>query len=129
MPPVQDLLEYYLALVKVHDVFLLTFNQRQLIVLLILHDYFSEHISMIDICSLAQYFIFDPSPESPDESDLEYIIWCCSELIPAEEQHRVYDQPQQPQAELIKQLKDYLYKYHARIDMIILDRSPQKLIA
>lgn len=128
MPPVRDLLEYYLTLVKVQDFFSLTFMQRQLFLLLVIHDFFSERISLIDVCSLSQYINFEPKENVADETELEYIIWCCSELIPAEDQHKVYDQPRQTQQNLIEQLKKYLMDNYDKVNDIVLDRSLNKLV-
>lgn len=128
MPPVRDLLEYYLSLIKVQDFFSLTFTQRRLLLLLLIHDFFSERISLIDVCSFSQYLIFEPNEKIPEQTDLEYIIWCCSELIPVEDQHRIYDQPRQTQADLIEQLKKYLVDNLEKVQEIVLDRSENKLV-
>src|SRR5688500_17299877 len=128
MPPVRDLLDYYLSLIKVTDVFSLSFSQRQKFVLLMLHDFFSERISMIDICSLFQYLVIDSEEANQEEQDLEYVIWCSSKLISTEEQNKIYDQPRQPQSELLIHFKEYSYTHQDTINDIILDRSLQKLL-
>lgn len=128
MPPVRDLLEYYVSLVKINDFVLLTFAQRQKLFLLILNDFFSNKISVIDVCTLAQYLLFEPSESNDDEQELEYVLWCCTELVDTEEQNRVYDQRLQQHADLIAHMRKYLEKHCDVVSEIILERSPQKLV-
>lgn len=127
MPPVRDLLDYYVTLVQVQDFFSLNFDQRQKILLLLLHDYFSYKISMIDVCSMAQFLVFEPDQTSQAEIELEYIIWCCSELIDTEEQNKVYEERQQPQNDLLKQMEEYLTIHKAKVIDELIIGSKQKL--
>lgn len=129
MTPVQDLLDYYIGLAKAHDFFLITFIQRQIMTVLILHDFFSNTISMIDVCTLSQYLAFEADENKTEESDLEYILWCCSELIPTEDQSKVYDLPQRQQVQLLAILERYMNDNIEIIASVIIERTGQKLRA